>query len=138
MAHVSGRDWVKTVVCLADEEPILVVLPAPLIINFEKLRALVGTTRVRLASEREMAQLYPDCEVGAIPPLGPLHRQRVFADRRLAQEAEIVFSAGTHTDAIRMPYAAFATIARPVVGDYGELPSRKRSAAHDGRGLWME
>jgi hypothetical protein len=51
--------------------------------------------------------------------------------------ADVVFSARTHTDAIRMPYAAFATLAQPVVGDYGELPpGGKRSAAHDGRGLW--
>jgi prolyl-tRNA editing enzyme YbaK/EbsC (Cys-tRNA(Pro) deacylase) len=63
--HVSGRDWAKTVVCFADEEPILAVLPAPFIINVEKIRALVGAKRIRLANEEEMARLYPDCEVGA-------------------------------------------------------------------------
>jgi prolyl-tRNA editing enzyme YbaK/EbsC (Cys-tRNA(Pro) deacylase) len=66
-----------------------------------------------------------------------LYKQRVFVDRRLAQESEIVFSAGTHTDAIRMSYGAFATIAHPVVGDFGELPSAETSTAHDGRGLWV-
>ena len=136
VAHVSGRDWAKTVVCFADNEPILAVLPAPLTINFEKLRTLVGARRVRLASEREMAHLYPDCEVGAIPPLGPLYKQRVFVDRRLAREAAIVFSAGTHTDAIRMGYAAFAGIAHPLVGEFGELPKAEESSARDGRALW--
>jgi Ala-tRNA(Pro) deacylase len=68
VTHVSGRDWAKTVVCFADEEPILAVLPAPLIINFEKLRTLIGARRIRLASEEEIARLYPDCEVGATPP----------------------------------------------------------------------
>ena len=91
---------------------------------------------LRLASEREMARLYPDCEVGAIPPLGPLYKQRVFVDRRLAREAAIVFSAGTHTDAIRMGYAAFAGIAHPLVGEFGELPKAEESAARDGRALW--
>ena len=137
VAHISGRDWAKTVVCFADEEPILAVLPAPLIVNFEKLRTLIGVRRVRLASEEEMTRLYPDCEVGAVPPLGPLYKQRVFVDRRLAQESEIVFSAGTHTDAIRMLYGAFATIVHPVVGDFGELPDAAKSTAHDGRGLWV-
>jgi Ala-tRNA(Pro) deacylase len=136
VAHVSGRDWAKTVVCFADEEPVLAVLPAPFIINFERLRTLIGAQRVRLASEEEMTRLYPDCEVGAVPPLGPLYKQRVFVDQRLAQESEIVFSAGTHTDAIRMPYAAFATVAHPIVGDYGELPGAEKSTAHDGRALW--
>jgi Ala-tRNA(Pro) deacylase len=137
-AHVPGRDWAKTIVCVADGQAILAVLPAPFVINFEKLRMLVGARRLRLATEEEMARWYPGCEVGAIPPLGPLYRQRVFVDRKLTQETDVVFSAGTHTDSIRMPYTAFATIAQPVVGDYGELPSAgKRSAAHDGRGLWM-
>ncbi|RPI47543.1 MAG: YbaK/EbsC family protein, partial [Acidobacteria bacterium] len=56
---------------------------APLIINFEKLRTLIGVRHVRLASEEEMTRLYPDCEVGAVPPLGPLYKQRVCVDRRL-------------------------------------------------------
>jgi Ala-tRNA(Pro) deacylase len=137
-AHVPGRDWAKTVICVADGEPILAVLPAPLVINFERLRVLVGARRLRLATEEEMGRWYPGYEVGAIPPLGPLYQQRVFVDRTLTQEADLVFNAGTHTDSVRMPYAAFAGIAQPVVGDYGELPpGGKRSAAHDGRSLWM-
>jgi prolyl-tRNA editing enzyme YbaK/EbsC (Cys-tRNA(Pro) deacylase) len=76
-AHVPGRDWAKTIICVADEQPILVVLPAPFVINFEKLRALVGARRLRLATEEEMARWYPGYEVGAIPPLGPLYQQPV-------------------------------------------------------------
>jgi Ala-tRNA(Pro) deacylase len=135
-AHVSGRDWAKTVVCFADEQPVLAVLPASLIIDFEKLRTLIGARRLRLASEEEMARLYPDCEVGAVPPLGPMYKQRVFVETRLSKESDIVFSAGTHMDAIQMPYAAFAAAARPVVGDYGELPGTRKPDEHDGIGLW--
>jgi Ala-tRNA(Pro) deacylase len=138
VAKVAGRDWAKTVVCFADEEPILAVLPAPLHVKVDKLRALVGARRVRLATEEEMGRLYPDCEVGATPPLGPLYKQRVFLDQRLAKEAEIVFSAGTHTDAIRMSYAAFAEIAHPLVGDFGELEEGGNAGGESGRGLWAQ
>lgn len=116
-AHVPGRGWAKTVVCFADDEPVLAVLPAPLRLSFEKLQALTGAKTVRLASEKELAELYPDCEVGAMPPLGPLFNQRVFVDLRLTSEPDIVFDAGTHTDAIRMPYAAFRSVVRPTVGE---------------------
>ena len=136
VTHVSGRDWAKTVVCFADGEPILAVLPAPFIINVEKIRALIGAKRIRLANEEEMARLYPDCEVGAAPPLGPLYKQRVFVDRRLAQESEVVFNAGTHTDAIRMSYRAFADVAHPVVGEFGDLP-KSASSDRDGEALWI-
>jgi Ala-tRNA(Pro) deacylase len=136
VTHVSGREWAKTVVCLADGEAILVVLPAPLVVNFDKLRTLTLARDIRLASEQEMARLYPDCEVGAIPPLGPLYRQRVFVDQHLARESEIVFSAGTHTDAIRMSYGAFAALVRPQIGDFSEVSKQQPPASADGRRLW--
>jgi Ala-tRNA(Pro) deacylase len=119
VAHVPGRQWAKTVVCFADDEPILAVLPAIYQVDTERLQRLAGATRVRLATEAELAPLYPDCEPGAMPPLGRLYRQRVFVDRALASDPEIVFNAGTHTDAIRMRYEDFAKLADPIVGDFG-------------------
>lgn len=135
-AHVPGRDWAKTVVCFADDEPVLAVLPAPCVINFDRLRRLTGAETVRLASEAEMAQLYSDCEVGAVPPLGPLYRHRVFVDSRLAREPEIVFSAGTHTDAIRLPYSAFEAINHPVEGEFAD-PARPGQPGGVMRDRWM-
>ena len=122
VSHVPGWNWAKTVVCMADGQPILVVLPAPHMIDFEQLRQLTGAERLRLATEEEMAQLYPGCEVGTAPPLGPLYDQRVFVERRLVDDPELVFDAGSHTKAIRMRYNDFAEVARPVVGSFGRLP----------------
>lgn len=118
LAHVPGRRWAKTVVCLADKEPIQAVVPADLKINMERLRELAGARTVRLATENEIAQLYPGCEPGAMPPFGPLYGQRVFVDTTLVAEPEVVFNAGTHTDAIRMHYEDFASVAKPVIGTF--------------------
>jgi Ala-tRNA(Pro) deacylase len=116
--HTPGRRWAKTVVCLLDEEVVLAVVPADRLVDAERLRQLAGAGHARLATEREFAWLYPGCEVGAMPPLGPLYRQRVFVDRVLARSPEVVFHGGTHTDGIRMTYAAFAETVRPIVGDF--------------------
>lgn len=118
LAHVPGRHWAKAVVCVLDTEPVLVVLPADRLIDLEQLRQVAAAETVRLASEREFARLYPGCEVGAMPPFGPLYRQRVFVDRALTRAGEIVFNAGTHVDSVRMPYAAFASLVKPAVGDF--------------------
>jgi Ala-tRNA(Pro) deacylase len=123
VSHVPGRSWAKIVVCLVDDEPILAVLPAHLIIDLEALRALVGAGAVRLAREREFARLYADCELGAMPPFGALYHQRVFVDRSLVGETEMVFNAGTHTDAIRMHYGDFAAVSNPVVGAFARPPA---------------
>jgi Ala-tRNA(Pro) deacylase len=55
-----------------------------------------------------------------MPPFGSLYKQSVFVDAALARDEEIVFNAGTHTDAICMRYAEFAALARPTVGCFAE------------------
>jgi Ala-tRNA(Pro) deacylase len=79
---------------------------------------LTGTESLRLASEHELEWLYPDCERGAMPPFGPLYKQRVFVDSALAEEEQIVFNAGTHGDAVCMRYDDFAMLTKPVVGQF--------------------
>lgn len=100
-AHVTGSQWAKTVSCFADGRPILAVVPAPSLIDVDRLRAVTGARNVRLANEREFEGLYPDCEIGAMPPLGPLYDQPVFIDRPLATGDEIVFDARSRPTANR-------------------------------------
>lgn len=117
-SHVPGRCWAKTVVCFADEEPILAVLPACLMVDLPQLRLLAGAKTLRLAREQEIVDLYPDCEPGAMPPFGSLYLQRVFLDQGLVGEPEMVFNGGTHMDAICMHYRDFIDVARAIVGPF--------------------
>jgi Ala-tRNA(Pro) deacylase len=111
---ISGKELAKTVVLRAGEETILAVLPAAPHANLEKLASLLGKP-VRLATEQEFCTLFPDCELGAMPPFGSLYGLPVYVDESLAADEEIVFNAGTHRDAIRMRYLDFARLAKPVV-----------------------
>ena len=117
-SHTPGRSFAKTVVCFADSEPIFAVVPAHFTIDLDRLRALTGGQTLRLALPHEMRVLYPDCEEGAMPPFGDLYVQRVFVDESLRGEPDMVFSAGTHTDCVRMHYGDFAEIAHPVIGRF--------------------
>ena len=121
-ARVPGRVWAKTVVCFADEQPILAVLPATCAVDMSQLKRTLHAQSIRLANEPELAPLYKDCEVGAMPPLGPLFDQRVIVDERLATDADIVFNAGSHRDAIRMPYREFERLAHPTSANFASGP----------------
>ena len=88
--------------------------------NLDRLRNLARGDFIRLADEAELDVLFPECEAGAMPPLGPLYGQDVFVDVALAAEDEIVFNAGTHTEAIRMRWPDFAASVRPIVGKFAE------------------
>ena len=118
--HVPGREWAKVVICFVDDQPIEAALPATLTVNLDRLRVLARGGSIRLADEVELEELFPDCEPGAMPPLGPLYGQAVFVDVALAAVDEIVFNAGTHTDAIRMRWPDFAASVRPIVGKFAE------------------
>lgn len=116
-AHVAGRDFAKTLVLMVDGEMVLVVVPATRRLVLSDLREMLGTSHVRLATEAEFRDRFPDCELGAMPPFGNLYGLRVYVSSQLATEPEIVFNAGTHTEAVKLSYADFADLVRPTVVD---------------------
>jgi len=122
-AHVPGHAWAKSVVCFADDQPILAVVPAPCAVDLDRLQHAANAHSIRVAAEREFAPLYGECEPGAMPPLGPLWGQRVFVDSRLTRDPEIVFDGGSHREAIRMAYHEFERLAHPTVADFASGPS---------------
>jgi len=82
-------------------------------VDLTRLSRALGGRTVELADETEFKDAFPDCEVGAMPPFGNLYGLPVFVDSRLASQTEIAFNAGTHTDAVRMPYKEFERLAQP-------------------------
>jgi Ala-tRNA(Pro) deacylase len=124
VTHVPGRDWAKSVVCFADGEPIQAVVAADREVDLDRLAELAHAAAIRLAFESELDWLYPECEHGAMPPFGPLYKQRVFVDESLGEEENIVFNGGTHADAIVMRFEDFVLLARPTIGSFAERPVR--------------
>lgn len=128
VAHVRGRSAVKVVICVADGEPVQALVPAHYLVDLDRLRQLAGAAALRLATEAEIAVLYPDFEVGAVPPFGTLYGHRVFVEQCFVGEPEMWFNAGTHTESICMHYADLAEMVRPAVGAFGVQPRRARMA----------
>lgn len=112
--HVSGKHLAKTVVLEGKKQCYLAVLPAPHHVDLGRMAAVVGEA-LHLASEQKIRDLFPDCDLGAIPPFGRLYGVPVFLDVTLAVGDEIVFPAGSHGDALRMSYGDFEELARPEV-----------------------
>jgi len=117
-AHVAGRDFAKTVIIMVEDEMAMVVLPAHRRVQLSDLREMIETPHVRLASEAEFRDRFPDCEVGAMPPLGNLYGMKTYVSGLLADEREIAFNAGTHTEVIKMSYEDFERLVRPIVLDF--------------------
>lgn len=116
--HISGRDFAKTVIVLVNGEMAMVVLPASQRIHLPDLREMLGTLDVRLAEETEFRIAFPDCELGAMPPFGNLYNLPVYVAGSLAEEPEVAFNAGTHTEVIKMSYLDFEDLVQPEVLEF--------------------
>lgn len=114
-AHVPGYELAKTVMVELDGKMAMVVVPANRKIVLQDLREVTGAAKVRFATEDEFKKLFPDCEIGAMPPFGNLYGVEVFVAPGLAADKEIAFNAGTHTEVLKLAYEDFDRLVHPKV-----------------------
>jgi Ala-tRNA(Pro) deacylase len=114
-AHIPGRELAKTVIVKIDGKMSMAILPASDKIELDLLKEAVGSSKVELASEQEFEDLFPGCEIGAMPPFGNLYGMQVFVDENLTEDTEIVFNAGSHTELIRLSYKDYEKLVKPSV-----------------------
>jgi len=115
--HIPGKLMAKAVMVFADGRAVMLVLPADYRVHLGKAAAALGATDVRLAHEDEFASAFPDCEIGAMPPLGNLYGMPVYVDRSLTEDETIVFRAGTHSDTMSIKYVDYERLVHPSVAD---------------------
>ena len=113
--HITGHRVAKVVVAFADGRPVELVLPASRHVVLDRLRELMGTRDVRLATEQELEQHFADCEVGAIPPLRHWEKVEVLMDAYMQVSGHILFQAGTHCDAVRVRFDDWFRMVQPRV-----------------------
>lgn len=116
--HVKGREMAKTVMVKLDGKLAMAVLPASHQVDFERLKAVAGAHNTALAAEKEFRDLFPDCDIGAMPPFGNLYGMDVFVSRDLTKDKEIAFNAGSHYELIRLAYKDFEKLVKPHLGDF--------------------
>ncbi len=114
-AHIPGKELAKTVMVKVDGKMTMAVLPASFQVNFEQLKNAVNAETVELASEQEFQNLFPNCELGAMPPFGNLFGMDVIVAQSLTDDEEIAFNAGTHFELVKLAYQDLERLVQPVV-----------------------
>jgi Ala-tRNA(Pro) deacylase len=114
-AHESGKEFAKTVMLKVDGHMVMAVLPANHKINFDHFKQAMNAKSVRLATEAEFKNFFPDCEIGAMPPFGELYDVDVVIADSLAENDMISFNAGTHREMIKMSYKDFDRLVNPSI-----------------------
>ncbi len=94
-AHVSEDHIAKAVIVKDSAGYAMVVVPADQWVEVKHLRKELNRD-LHLADEDEIAKLFSDCDVGAVPPLGPAYGIETFTDEALRSLANVYFEAGDH------------------------------------------
>ena len=121
-AHVRGTELAKTVMVTIDGRLAMAVLPASRKVDVNRLGEVSGSAGVQIAAEQDFRNAFPECELGAMPPFGNLYGMAVYVDDRLAEDEEIAFNAGSHTELIRLAYRDFARLVKPTVARISLAP----------------
>lgn len=99
---VSADEVVKSVVLHTNSGYALVAVPGYRRVDMKLVEAAVGDKHIRLATEEELAEAFPDFELGALPPLGSLLGVQVYADPEVMAHETVVFAAGTQTESVKV------------------------------------
>jgi Ala-tRNA(Pro) deacylase len=114
-AHVPGKDLAKTVMVKIDGKLAMAVLPASCKVDLTHLKDATGAKAIELAGEREFRDMFPGCETGGMPPFGNLFDMEVYVSAKLAEDQEIAFNAGSHTELLKLAYKDFERLVKPKV-----------------------
>jgi Ala-tRNA(Pro) deacylase len=105
-AHVPGSNMAKSVILEDEDGYLMAVIPAT---EHVKIRELNQTLHrnMGLATERELYQLFQDCDLGAIPPVGMAYGVATIVDDSLMRSNDVYFEAGDHAELIHVKGASF-------------------------------
>lgn len=98
---VPASTVAKTIVLNTSDGLVRAVLPASERLDLGKVRDLLGSPEVELATEQHLAGAYPDFDLGAVPPLGG-GADAVLIDRRLTESESVLVEAGAHDVSVRL------------------------------------
>lgn len=115
--HESGWHVAKPVILSADGELVMAVVAAASEVDLGKATAALGAADVGLADEDDFGAAFPDCEVGAEPPLGNVYDVPVVFDETLVGEERLVFRAGTHDTTMSMATEDYLEAVQPTISD---------------------
>lgn len=94
-AHVPEDHIAKGVLLRGGDDYYLAVIPGD---RWVKMHAVSHELDrdIELATEEEVGAIFPDCEVGAVPPVGKAYGVETLLDDSFGNLADVYFEAGDH------------------------------------------
>ena len=106
-AHVSPHELAKSVIVEDDTGCVMAVLPADRKLRLGELSRMLGRKNLRLADERRIAELFTDCDLGAVPAVGMAWGVETVVDDELESCSTVYVEGGDHERLLRLSHDQF-------------------------------
>ena len=117
-AHVPGDALAKGVMLEDEFGYVMAVVPSTHHVELGTLRQRLRRKNLSLANEEELAVLFVDCEIGAVPPLGDAYGFGMIIDDSLRTSPDIYFEAGNHRELVHVEGDDFQHLTRSAAHGY--------------------
>jgi Ala-tRNA(Pro) deacylase len=126
--HVPGGRVAKAVLVRVGESFAIAVLASTRRIDLELLSEAAGCppADTRLATDRELEDVFSDCELGVVPPFGQLYGLRTFVDSDLAADGELITSGNMRHEGVRIQYQDFEAVTAPVRASFSHAVAARQ------------
>lgn len=111
VAHVPGDKLVKSVLLKDDQDYVMAVVPSTYHVQLSDLTSRLHR-HLELVSESELASIFTDCEVGAIPPIGAAYAIDMIVDDKLLDCEDLYIEAGDHKSLVHLRHDDFKRLIR--------------------------
>lgn len=108
-ARVPGERLAKTVLLGDEHGYVAAVLPSTHAVRLSELWATTGR-HLKIAKESDVREVFKDCDIGALPPIGAAYGMQTYLDESLTREPDVYFEAGDHEELVHMQTEQFLAL----------------------------
>ena len=114
------------------ENFLLCVMAANKKVSWKKVKSVIKTKKINLASEEDV-RILTKCLPGAVPPFGSAFGLKTYLDKFLIEQGETInFNCGLRTHSICLSTKDYLDYEKPIVTDIVERESRTSSTENFG------
>ena len=105
-AHIPGDRLAKCVMLEDDKGYLMAVIPASHMVDLGAVHRQLNRA-LGLSTDRELVELFKDCEPGALPPVGLAYGIDTILDQSLVDAPDVYFEAGDHQSLVHVSGSEF-------------------------------
>ncbi|HWK38774.1 MAG TPA: YbaK/EbsC family protein [Hyphomicrobium sp.] len=107
--HVPGERIAKAVVLTREGGFVVAIVPATARVRLDIIERMLQCP-IDLANEDEISELFPDCDVGAVPPIPEAYAIDAFVDDSFDAQPEVFLEGGDHRSLVHLSGVAFRAL----------------------------